>query len=297
MELSRKAREIGERDAHLLALSEAMWATAMLGELRTWDDLFAEYSLLAAQLRQPRWEFCLDIFRAFRSILAADLKVAEQLLERAERVGEGFGWAREGLYGLAMFLIRREQGRLVGLAPMVEAAVRLKPEASMWRPGLAALYTELGQLGDARREFGAIVSAGLARLPTDGTWDLCMGLLAELCAALGDVERAPLLVEHLRACEWRFLAFFNCAGGLGPTDRLLGMLASVADAGTKPSGGTDAVWRWPIDSARRCGPPTAFTTTPSIACPTGGAQPSGCSPRRPPSATSTVLAAEVGKAE
>ncbi|HEY3585807.1 MAG TPA: hypothetical protein VGK85_01585, partial [Myxococcaceae bacterium] len=39
MELSSKAREVGERDAYLLALSEAMWATAMLGEIGTWDEL------------------------------------------------------------------------------------------------------------------------------------------------------------------------------------------------------------------------------------------------------------------
>ena len=111
----------------------------------------------------------------------------------------------------------------------MEAAVRLNPASRVWRPGLAALYAELGRLDDARREFEDIVSAGFAGLPADGSWDLSMALLAEVCAAVGDSQRAPLLLEQLRPCEGRFLAFFGCAAGLGPTDRLLGMLASMAD--------------------------------------------------------------------
>jgi DNA-binding SARP family transcriptional activator len=229
MQVCRKAREIGDLDAHLLALAQTMWATVMLGDLATWDDLFAEYASLAGQLRQPRWEYWLDLFRALRAFLAADLQAAEQLLQRAEHIGEGFGWAREGLYGVTMFLIRREQGRLAGLAPALRAAVRLNPDALLWGPGLAALYTELGRLDDARREFEAVLSAGLTSFPTDGSRELCVGLLAEVCAELGDEQRAPWLLEQLRPCQGKFLVFLASAVSLGPADRLLGMLASTAD--------------------------------------------------------------------
>ncbi|MEA2592099.1 MAG: hypothetical protein QOD62_1930, partial [Actinomycetota bacterium] len=229
MQVCRKAREIGDMDAYLLALAQAMWATVMLGDLATWDNLFAEYATLAGQLRQPRWEYWLDLFRALRAFLAADLLAAEQFLERAEHVGEGFGWAREGLYGVAMFLIRREQGKLAGLAPAVQAAVRLNAAAPLWGPGLAALYTELGRLDDARREFEAVLSRGFASLPADGSRELGVGLLAEVCATLGDAKRAAWLVEQLRPCQGRFLVFLASAVSLGPTDRLLGMLASTAD--------------------------------------------------------------------
>jgi tetratricopeptide (TPR) repeat protein len=214
-----------------------MWATVMLGDLATWDDLFAEYASLAGQLRQPRWEYWLDLFRALRAFLAADLQASQQLLQRAEHIGEGFGWAREGLYGVTMFLIRREQGRLAGLAPALQAAVRLNPDALLWGPGLAALYTELGRLDDARREFEAVLSAGLTSFPTDGSRELCLGLLAEVCAALGDTHRAPWLLEQLRPCQGKFLVLLASAVSLGPTDRLLGMLASTA-------GRSDDAQRW-----------------------------------------------------
>jgi hypothetical protein len=201
----------------------------MLGDFAAWDGLFAKYSRLAGQLRQPRWEYWLDLLRSFRAFLAADLKTAEQFLQRAEHIAEGFGWAREGLYGVAMFLIRREQGRLSDLAPIVKASSRLNPVNSVWRPGLAALYTEMGWLDDARREFEAVVSKGFAGLSTDGSRELSLGLLAEVCVALGDNERAHWILQQLRPCEGRFLTFFGCPAGLGPTDRILGMLASTLD--------------------------------------------------------------------
>jgi class 3 adenylate cyclase/tetratricopeptide (TPR) repeat protein len=250
MQLCRNAREIGDEDAYLLGLAQAMWATVMLGDLTTCDELFAEYSRLALQLRQPRWECWLDLFRALRAFLAADLEAAEQFLQSAEQISEGFGWAREGLYGVAMFLIRREQGRLVELAPAVQAAIRLNATPA-WRPGLASFYTELGMLDEARQEFEAVVSSGFAGLAADGTRELCVGLLAEVCAALGDVRRAPWFLEQLRPCQGRLLVFLVSAAVLGPADRLLGILASAA-------GRPDDADRWHrsgLDLARRLDSP------------------------------------------
>jgi hypothetical protein len=227
-QIYHKAREVGDVDACMLGLAQAMWATVMLGDLATADDLFAEFSNFAGQLRQPRLDYWLNLYRALRAVLAADLDAGEQFLQRAERIGEGFGLAREGLYGLAMFLIRREQGRLAGVATAVAATVRLNPPAPLWGPGLAALYGELGRIDDARGAFEAVMAAGLDRLPVDGSRELCLGLLAEVCTALGDVRRASWLLEELRGCRGRFIVFLAGAAGLGPTDRLLGMLASTA---------------------------------------------------------------------
>lgn len=122
----------------------------------------------------------------------------------------------------------REQKNLAGLIPAIQAAVRLNPGVPVWRPGLAALYTELGMLDNARQEFEAILSEEFAGLPIDGTRELCFGLLAEVCVALSDAPRAPWFIEQLRPCEGRFLVSYGCAAGLGLTNRLLGMLASTA---------------------------------------------------------------------
>ncbi|MGH2688577.1 MAG: hypothetical protein ACRDKW_07200, partial [Actinomycetota bacterium] len=104
--------------------------------------LFAEFARRARAVRQPRWQCWLDLFRALRAGLHAGLQEAEHCLESAEGSGEAFGWAREGLYGLAMFLIRRDQGRLGEVAPLLELVTRAGGGPRLWRPGLAALCAE-----------------------------------------------------------------------------------------------------------------------------------------------------------
>ena len=55
------------------------------------------------------------------------------------------------IYGLQMFTVRREQGRLAELAPVVAYFVLHTPTTATWRPGLALVYGELGRIADARR--------------------------------------------------------------------------------------------------------------------------------------------------
>jgi hypothetical protein len=131
---------------------------------------------------------------------------------------------------VAMFLIRREQGRLDEVAPALRVLARLRPTGGedVWQPGLAVLYAELGMMAEARSQFEIFAGEGFTTVPFDASRELCLAFLAEVCVALGDAERALVLIEHLRSCEGRLLAFFGSAVCLGPTDRLLGMLASTA---------------------------------------------------------------------
>lgn len=225
--LSSDARRFGDQEAHLLGLSQVFWASAMTGDVSAADDLIEDYARSAGPLRQPRWDYWLNLMRSFRAALKGDLQSAERYLETAEQIGEGFGWAREGLYGISMFLFRREQGRLSEVAPLMRAASRLDSQNEMWRPGLAALHLELGQRDEARAAYEEVISQGAGNRG-EASPELALALTAEVCAALGDVERATVLVNRLRPCRGKFLAFLGCSAGLGPADRLLGMLASTA---------------------------------------------------------------------
>lgn len=229
-EVTVRAREVGDDLALNHALGMSLWSAAQLGDLSTFDHLFSEFEGLTAKLRLGGWEHFLDLFRSLRAFLEGDLDGAERSLDRAQDSGLALGLAREGLYGVAMFLIRREQGRLGEVLPAVRQLAALRP-AAVWRPGSAALYAELGMLEEAGAEFDSLAAAGFTDLPTDGSRDLCLGLLAEVCAALGDAERAPLLLEQLTDCEGRLLVFVGTSACLGPADRLLALLASTAERG------------------------------------------------------------------
>ena len=89
---------------------------------------------------------------------------AEQLADEASELASTLsGVDVSGVYGVQMFSLRREQGRLDEMRPIVEAVARFDRAQAAWRPGLAAVYAELGLLDEARAELKLLVTPGLAR--------------------------------------------------------------------------------------------------------------------------------------
>ena len=86
---------------------------------------------------------------------------------RAQRSHE---WSRlltgrdaSGVYGIQMFSIRREQGRLAELAPVIRILAGEPTREGPWRPGLVSVLVELGMEEEARRELGARRRRGARR--------------------------------------------------------------------------------------------------------------------------------------
>jgi DNA-binding CsgD family transcriptional regulator len=131
-----------------------------------------------------------------------------------------------GMYGLQMFALRREQGRLAEAAPVLELAARRADDGAVWRPGLAMLYAELGRLKEAQQEFEVLAKADFASVARDSLWPATGSFLAEVCIALEDRARAEVLYRDLSRFADRNLmvAMTTC---LGSGDRVLGGLAAV----------------------------------------------------------------------
>jgi DNA-binding CsgD family transcriptional regulator len=154
---------------------------------------------------------------------------AEALAQRALAVGRRFSSpTAEGVHGLQMFVLRRAQGRLGEVLPLLEHFVQATPAAAIWRPGLALIYAELEMAEEARRELEALARDDFATIARDGMWSTNMVFLVEVCAYLGDANRARVLYRMLSPLAGR-----NCVSGahsacFGSVDRFLGMLASAA---------------------------------------------------------------------
>src|SRR3546814_19049365 len=83
--------------------------------------------------------------RAMQAILEGDLATAEQHAESAPELGRRtLGDQVEGIYGIQMFTIRREQGRLAEVAPVITRFVDEKTDPAAWRPGLRLVAWALG---------------------------------------------------------------------------------------------------------------------------------------------------------
>ena len=62
----------------------------------------------------------------------------------------------EGVYGIQMFSIRREQGRLAEVAPVVKRLIDEKPDEKAWLPGFALIAADLGFRGAGAAAFARI---------------------------------------------------------------------------------------------------------------------------------------------
>jgi DNA-binding CsgD family transcriptional regulator/tetratricopeptide (TPR) repeat protein len=152
----------------------------------------------------------------------------ERLALQALRCGMRFDRDNAaGIFGVQMFTLRRHQGRLRELAPVLRQFLDQGSLARTWLPGLAILHCELGARDEARQAFDALASDGFASIANDAIRTASLAYLAEVCAWLGDARRAPGLYELLQPCAERCIVFGAHTASLGSAARLLGLLAAA----------------------------------------------------------------------
>ena len=226
-EMLAVAEEIG--DPYLLsrALFRRFAALLEIADLAACEASFERLRSVAEnQTRGDLWG--VTSMGAMRAILHGDFTSAEHLAEEALKIGGGSHGetAAIGVYGVQMFTIRREQGRLAEVAPLLRRFLDENPQDAAWRPGLALIASDLGFESAARTAFENLAAGGFA-FPVDAKWSLTISYLAEVCARLGDARRAERLYELL--LPYRDITIFAAMTTVccGSAARYLGMLACV----------------------------------------------------------------------
>ena len=149
---------------------------------------------------------------------------AARALETGRRVGEAQAVTA---YGVQMFCLRREQGRLREALPMLQHFVRTTPKSQTWQPGLALLYAELDMKAECQAEFESLPWQRLANAPAAAGAMTVVMFAAETCIYLGDAARAAALYPWLKRHAGANLVADTPGPCLGSADRLLGNLAAV----------------------------------------------------------------------
>ena len=132
-----------------------------------------------------------------------------------------------GGYGVQLFSIRREQGRLDEARPIVEAIARLGRAGSTWRPALAVMYAELGLHDEAVAEIDVLHADRLAAVPRDALWHGSLSYLADACAAVGHREGAAVVYDELVGWRGLVVQVGHLLAANGAVDRYLGKLAAL----------------------------------------------------------------------
>ncbi|WP_218510869.1 AAA family ATPase [Variovorax sp. dw_308] len=132
-----------------------------------------------------------------------------------------------GVYGMQMFCLRREQGRLRETLPLLQHFVRTTPQAQTWVPGLAVLYAELDMRAECEAQFESLPWDRALTSAIDASTMTVMMFAAEVCVYLGDAARAAVLYPVLKGYAGANLVADSGGPCLGSADRLLGGLAMV----------------------------------------------------------------------
>ena len=227
-ELRRVAEETGDPELELQGAGWTIIDLMELGDIDGVDIQIAAASKLAEALHRPIWLWWTSLFRGARAQLAGRFDEAERLAQETLAIGQR-GQAENALhyYAQAMFNIRREQGRLAEVEGAVRGFIELYPAIPAWRSALALLLVELGRPDEARAEFERVAEGGFAAFPRDANWLIAITLMAEVCGALGDAERAAELYRLLsptRAATWSSAA---TRPATARASRLLGLLAAA----------------------------------------------------------------------
>ena len=231
LDMLTEARDLGEELGNTEIRAEAMaWRAPTFVALCDLESARREVTALRDTAERTAQPFMLHVAEHYGSALA----LCDGRFEEAELLAlRSHEWSRlltgrdaSGVYGIQMFSVRREQGRLAELAPVIRILAGEGGRDGPWRPGLVALLAELGMEAEARRELARLAAEGLDAY-RESLWLTSLTYLTDACAALGDEATAALVYPELEPLSGTNVMIGHLVSCYGAADRYLGMLAAT----------------------------------------------------------------------
>ena len=227
-EMLTLARQIGNLELQLQAHA---WLVVDLLERGDRDAVDAQIEAFEAggnRLRQRLYEWNSLVWRAMLALLAGSFDRADRLASEALATGApGEAVTASQYYAIQVLGIRRDQGTMGELEPAARQLVDENPGRPAWRAALATLLCEDGRLSEAREEFDRLAVSEFEDIPKDLDWMIAIVLLSDVCADLGDGERAALLYAKLEPYADVNVVIGLAAVCLGSAASFLGRLAAT----------------------------------------------------------------------
>ncbi len=225
-EIQSIAEASGDRVLRAYAHISGIESALELGD-RDWLDREVEgHAALARELRHPYLLWEVEIHQAMRTLLSGRLDEAEQQIQTALEVGMriqpelALQW-----FGVQIYPIRRETGRLGELEPEVRSLIERYPAIHSWRAALALMEAEDGREDAARRRLRALATGNCRQVRRDINFLITLAVSAECCAALGDAEAAGEIYPALLPYASLHVPIGPAVAGYGSVSRYLGLLA------------------------------------------------------------------------
>ncbi len=230
-----RIRKLGATSGHdelvarglALLLVDLMEAGDVAGARRAMD----EHAEVADRLRQPIRLRDVSLWRGCCAMLEGRLDDAERSIDQALDLSRAAEDANADLiYWVQRFwlvIARGEDGQLDRLIIEYERLTREVEHVPAWRAALAYLHAFRGDRDEAAQHFDVLARDGFGGIPRDLQWLNAMTYSAEVCAFLGDGERAEVLFELLSPFEQRVAVVDRAMACKGAVARHLGLLAAT----------------------------------------------------------------------
>lgn len=225
-EILTVAQAIRNKELEQLGRSWHMLDMMVVGRAGDAEAELQRYSADAERLRQPRFTWGAESFRAILALWRGQwreaIAFAISALELGVRIGDSTARTTPGIQ---RFFALRELGEVGDDEGTIRFAMAQFPASPTPRTLLAALLVDTGRLDEARLEFEVLAAEDFQNLTREFRIGV-LPLLAEVCGELGDAKRAALLFEHVAP-----LAQLNLPAGLtaffGSGARYTGILAGA----------------------------------------------------------------------
>ncbi len=198
------------------------------GDIPAVDAAIQTFTDLAHELGQPQRLWLAATFKAMRTFMAGHLNDAEQLADRARKIGENPAPVRAPEdHFVQMFLLRREQARLGELMPAAEAIDRRYSSDLFWQSLLTILDSDLNREWEARHRLDRLVAAIERDRLHDPQVVVAVALLSSTSLVSGDADIATMFYELLQPYAGRNVVRPASIYCFGPVSHYLGLLAAT----------------------------------------------------------------------
>jgi tetratricopeptide (TPR) repeat protein len=202
LEVADEVSELAERTDDRERALQACWLhyipALTLGDLDRCRKVAVLYQELADELKQRSQLWYGTVLRSHLAQFQGEFGEAEKLTEEALRLGErAQNWDAGFSYRIAMFGLRREQGRLPEIAELLRRSVDEYPGYRSFRCVVALLDCEVGREDAARNALAELSASDFEVLPRDSEWLFSLCILAEVATHLGEEAGATTLYDLL----------------------------------------------------------------------------------------------------
>jgi class 3 adenylate cyclase/tetratricopeptide (TPR) repeat protein len=226
-ELVELSQSLNDDEMKGRAISLDAYVSAELGDRVRVDRSLTALSELGEVRQRLNVQWISRHGAAMLAILDGNFAAAENSATEGLKLGRlTHGDQVEGVYGIQMFSIRREQGRLAEVAPIVKRLIDEKPDEKAWLPGFALIAADLGFQEPARRRLRELAETGFD-MPFDAKRSTSLSYVSEVAIMLGDTDAAARLYELMSVYRHMTITAGIVTVCYGAASRYLGMLAAT----------------------------------------------------------------------